>query len=172
VRYAALFALLLLIGSPARAQETQARIESILNPDKNAASSLQGKSYYGGKSFTTSNSAPVKPYYISEHYSSKEYAMSKSYSGANSFWMGNSKFGTPQAYTKSQYEIPNAGKKADTKTAEVKTASDSGKSYASNNYETREFRGQGKSQKILDQQNADHKPMSIDEVRALLNKNK
>lgn len=172
MHHAVLFLLLLAVCPLARAQETEARIQKILNPDKNSASNLQGKAYYGGKSFQDAGTAPVmKSFYISQRYSAKAYSP-MAYSNVSSFWAGNTKFGTAKANTKGLYEIPNAGKKADTKTMEVKTASDSGKSYAANTYETQPFRGTGKSQKILDQQNADRKAMSIDEVRDLLNKNK
>lgn len=160
---------ILLLCSLAHAQETEARIQTILHPDKNASSNLQGKSFYGGKSFQQTGYAYTKDYYFTERYHPKDFT-TKSWAGGTSYSTGQ--FSTHGANTKGEYEIPNAEKKADTPTAATKESSDSGKSYSIHDYNTREYRGKGKSQDILDQKSKDQKPMSVDQVRELLNKNK
>jgi hypothetical protein len=169
VRYSILIAVILLSGTVARAQETEARIQKILHPDTNSTSHLTEKSYYGGKSFQQTGPAYTKNFYYTEHYSPKEFT-TRSYYGATPYSTG--KFATHAANTKGEYEIPNAAKKADTKTAETKESSDSRKGYSTRDYSTREYRDRGKSQEILDLQKKDLKPMSIDQVREMLNKNK
>ena len=153
--------------SLACAQETEARINHILNPDKNASSNFQDKSFNGGGSFRQTGAANSKSYYVAEHYSPKDYS-TKSFAGSTPYSTG--KFAAHDANTKGKYEVPNANKKADAKTAATKDSSDSGKSYSSGAYNTREYRGQGKSQKVLDQKQKDQKPMTVDQVRELLNK--
>ena len=170
MRYLLIIPLILLAGSPVRAQETESRMQKIMHPDKNAASNLQDKSFYGGKTFNqTTSPAYTKNFYFTEHYSPKDYS-TKSYYGVTPYSTG--KFETHGANTKGNYEIPNASKKADSKTFETKESSSSGKSYSISGYQTREFRDKGKSQALFDQQKKEEKPMTVDQVRDLLNKSK
>ena len=169
MRHSFVIAVIFLSCAFARAQETEARIQKILHPETNSSSHLQDKSYYGGKSFQQTGAAYTKNFYYTEHYSPKDFS-TRSYYGATPYSTG--KFASHAANTKGEYEIPNAARKADTKTAETKESSDSRKDYATRDYNAREFRGRGKSQDILDQQKKDQKPMTVDQVREMLNKNK
>jgi len=170
VRHLLLISLVLLFCClAAHAQETEKRMNEILHPDKNSTSFYQNKSFFGGKSYQASNSACVKEFQFNETFSMKSYS-TNSYA-SSPFWAGNTKFGTSSANTKGRFEIPNITKSVDTKTEATKTSPYSDKTFASRDYETSQFRGVGKSQKALDQQSAGKKPMTVDQVREMLNKN-
>ena len=170
VRIPLVIAMILLFSSWASAQETEQRIHRILNPDRNQASNLQSKSFSGGNAFQKSSSASSQTFNFTERYTPKGF-VSKSYSNTTPYSTG--KFSSHAANTKGQYEIPVITKKVDTKAVDTRAAPGSGKGYAAaTGYDTREFRGRGKSQDIFDQQKKDAKPMTIDEVRELLDKNK
>ena len=155
------------------AQETESRIQKIMHPDRNEASSFGGKTFYGGSVFQSgAGSAHVKSFHYTENSSLSKSFDTKSFSGATPYSTG--KFATHGANTKSPYELQGSDKKVDTKTSATKEAAYTGKNYTSTSsyYGTREFRGRGKSQDSLDLQKKDTPAMSIDEVRAVLNKNK
>ena len=170
VRFWLMIPAIVLLVSYACAQETEARIQKIMNPDRNSTSYLQDKSFYGGKSFQQTGQAYTKDFHYTGHYAPKDYS-TRSWFGASSY-SATGKFKTGEANTKGNYEIPNTTKKVGSKTAGTKESSYSGKSFAIHDYETREYRAKGKSQAILDQEKKDQKAMSVDQVRELLNKNK
>jgi len=178
VRLAVSIALILLAcTSSLRSQEqvTDMRMKKILNPDKNASSNLQGKTFYGGKSFQPTTPAYVKGFYYPSIYDNtrKGFLTRSFYSPTNLFLSANPKFGTMSAYAKGRYDIPNASKSVETKPEAIKAAGEMDKGFAlHDSYRTDRYLGQGKSQKILDQQQAKSSAMSIDQVRELLNKNK
>ena len=171
MRFTWVILFILISGLLANAQETEKRIQSILHPDRNEASHFGGKTFYGGSLFQPkSGAANVKSYNYTERYSPQGF-WTKSYTSSSSYSTG--KFSSHQANTTSPYVMQGVGKKADTKTAPTKDAPGSDKSYtASTGYNTREFRDRGKSQDSLNLQKKDTKPMTIDQVREILDKNK
>ncbi|MEI8342368.1 MAG: hypothetical protein WCH43_12650 [Verrucomicrobiota bacterium] len=173
MRHSFVILVILLFCSLAGAQETDARMQTILHPDKNAPSTLQNKSFYGGKSFHSSSPAYTKNFYFTEQYSPKGFTTA-SYSHSSITPYATRDYSTTSANTKGRYEIPNATKKAvDNKTADTKESSDSNKGYSTREYtNTREYRERGKSQDSFDLKKKDEKPMTVDQVRELLNKNK
>ena len=132
-----------------------------------ATKMFQNKSFYDGKSSVGIKSANVHEFYIPQHYDAKSYA-TKDFR-ARTFSQNDLRFETREARTKTDALDQ---KRYATKATAVKDARESGKSYESRGYaDAREFRPQGKSQKSLDAQR-NKKPMTMDQVRELLNKNK
>ena len=170
VRIPLFIAIFFLFGSWATAQETQKLVDRITHPDRNRASDLQGKSFTGGNAFQKSSSASTQTFNYTERYSPQGF-VTKSFSNATPYSTG--KFSTHGANTAGQYEIPGISKKVDSKPVDTKVASASGKSYtASSVYQAREYRGRGMSQDLFDQRKRDSKPLTLDEVREILDKNK
>ena len=169
-----LIALLFAASSAARAQSTEQetkRMNEILSPNTAKSVPEQTKSFYGGKQFETGSGAElVKPFYFTQifqakAFSTKEFTTSK-------HWEGDFKFSTKSAATGSRFLIPGIGKSIDTKAAGVKEAPEAGKGYASRNFEdVHEVVMHGASQNGLDEQQK-KAPMTIDQVRDLLNKSK
>ena len=170
VRFLLVIPMLLLSGSLVTAQETEKRIQTILHPDRNAASGLGGKTFYGGSVFQPgSGSANGKSFNYTEHYSPQSFG-TKSYSNSTPY--STEKFATHPGNIKNRYDIQGVEKKVETKTSPTKEAGGIDKNYASTNYSTRDFRERGKSQDSMDLKKQDTKPMTIDQVRELLDKNK
>jgi hypothetical protein len=123
----------------------------------------------------------VKDFYFTQKTSTKEYG-THGFSGSKSTWFGDFQFSTKDASSKGRYEIPNAEKKADTKTMAVADAREQDKAMATSSFANadRPYLGReaGRVHKPLPPNRApvgwtgDLKPMTIDDVRTLLNKNK
>lgn len=127
------------------------------------------------KKFTTDRKAVDRPANVGTFYVQQKPA-SRTYSGAREFAAGKFRSrafvaGQKTANTSTRSEIQNAGMSPATPGAGgVRETHDGRKVVASRNYAgERPFLGRGKSQKSLDRQNP---PMTIDDVRELLNKNK
>jgi hypothetical protein len=156
--------------STARAQDQERKlIDRLLNPDMSLANRAQQKS------FTTDRKAIDKPANVGTFYVQQKPAPS-TYAGTRQF--ASDQFharpfasGQKAANTSSRSEIQNAATTPQTPSARgVRETRDARKVAASRNYAgDRPFLERGKSQKSLDRHNA---PMTIDEVRELLNKNK
>lgn len=170
------FLLAILIGAfaatAAPAQETESRLNKILSPDKNRASNLQTKGFYGGKNFGGAGTAPVKDFYIAKQFSPMNFTTRQFY-GAKDHWGGQMKFDTKDANTKGRYAIPNSSRAVPAEKVKTDSARESRKQYAS-----RGFAGtkpatavRGTAQGSIDEQYGSKAPMSIDQVRSLLNKN-
>lgn len=166
---------LILLGGVACGQVSQDESESdgmkrILNPTLNPAGDLQNKSFYGGgdKGFST-KSGNVKTFQWADLFRLKTYSGSKKY-GAKDYWTGDYEQGKSKARTGGDYSIPNATTKAEVKTNPVKEDRDAGKTEATKDYDKNQpYLVPGKSQKILDSQQESQKPLSVDDVRKLLN---
>lgn len=163
--------MLLLPGHHAHAQQQERKLEERLTrPDMTLSNPAQNKAFNGGKSFTsTANShAAAKPFLFSRWFRSKQFS-TKSFTSEN-YTPGELKIPLSEAQTK---ESRQGEKVYQTKAAEVSEAREGDKPFAAGGYAgTRQFHGQGKSQKALDQKYANQEPMTIDQVRELLNKNK
>ena len=140
--------------------------------------------------------ARTKEFYFNQKTNPGSYR-TRDFYGAKSAAAGEKKFATREANSRGQYEIPNANKAAETKTAPTKEAWDAGKTAETKNLRDgrREFLGR-ESRKV--RQGVDPatmgdwhgggenvtnaassvekfstlKPLSIDDIRELLNKNK
>jgi len=164
--------LFLLASSLAHAQQQERKMEDrIMRPDMTLGAAEQNKGFGTQKSFSSSSSSSSKPFSFLPHFALKGF-FSKTYSGSKNYWTGdyqpyarNSNLGLAKAPQGSE-------KHFETKTMAVSDAREGGKGYAANSiFPTKQGHQEGKSQKALTQETAG-KPMSIDEVRDLLNKNK
>jgi hypothetical protein len=173
VRPVFLLILLLTAASAARAQEQERKlIDRIMRPDTALQATEQTRSFYQGKSSVQDKTASTKSFYSPNHVSLKEYNTRSFYDG-HGYWDGSFKYETKEANTKPRFlGIFPLLKRYDTKAVEVKDARESGRSYATRDYETREFRGRGTAQGSIDAEYQKNKGMSVDQVRDLLNKNK
>ena len=186
MRNGVIFFILLLSCAGLRAQEQEADISKKLQSrNANLASTLfQNKSFTGDGSFNGAGKANVKSFYFSQLFHPK-FLSTQSFLGTKDHWAGDFKYRTDQAYIGHNI-IPNATKDYGTKTSETKPARESNKESATNTYaNTREYRGQGRSQDRLTREGPNAlqgavplgmqgnlHPMTIAEVRELLNKNK
>ncbi len=177
-----LFSLLACCGAFAQQQESKLA-QRIRSPNMNLEYDLRKSTFMGTHSVSTKNVA-VKEFYYDQKVSPKAFSTG-AYAGTKSSWFSNFKFWTKEANTKSKNEIPNATKAAPVKTVAVSDARESQKTMA-----TREFAGErpylhrGASQDAIDKgekgqgvppgigTDGSLKPMTIDDVRELLNKNK
>ena len=166
---------------------------AVIDPDKTydpTRSSVGGRTYDTGK-------ARVKEFY----YDQKEHPGSygtRDFYGSKKDWSGDQKYAARDANTHGKYAIPNATKAADTKTAATKESWDAGKTAATKPvYDgQREFLGpeSAKLRTPVDpasqgdwrsagresvvnsgtsvEKYSTMKPLSIEDIRELLNKNK
>ena len=172
-----LFALLS-VSLPAQEQERKL-YDRIMKPDMEQSFNLQQAAGGSSKAFSP-KSANSKGFYFQQKANAGTFR-SKEYSGTKTAWMGDCQFSTKTARTKD-----DATKPAETKSAPVKDARESGKGAPTKEYvdQQKEFTKRGRSQDKLDAEggvpkdgkpvgwSGDMKPMTIDEVRELLNKSK
>lgn len=161
-------------------KDQESRITKILHPDKTLAYYSGDHRLGGMKSFGT-NSARSKGFNFSQKFHPNEYASEKGYKGSKSDWKGDTKFTTKAASTEGKREIVNADRKAPTKGAPTKEDWQSSKKAPAHDsqYAKREFLGPD-AKKVhenvplskQDSWKGDLHPMTIDEVRDLLNKPK
>jgi hypothetical protein len=162
--------LLLTALSWVRAQEQENKlVDRLLRPDMTLQNSEQKKKFIADGA-SINKRAPVGTFYVQKK------SNSKSFSGIRDFLTRhfNSQpfHGRRSAFeVSSQQAIGNSPRTYATQTARgPRDAPQSDKKIASRAYaENRPFLDQGKSQKSLDRQNA---PLTIEQVRELLNKNK
>jgi hypothetical protein len=140
-----------------------------MKPDMTLESEAQNKKFTADRT-SVNKQAHVSTFYLEKKSPGKRFSGTRDYSAsefdARSFNQGD------QAVARSA-----GSKKADTanyseasKTSSTRAASDQNKSRPSRDYAgNRPYLEKGKSQKFLNRKN---KPMTIDEVRELLNKNK
>jgi hypothetical protein len=154
----------LALATAGYAQEQERKlVDRLLSPNTKLASSDQNKKFTGGLEAPT-RSAATKSFYISEKKLSKTFAADRS-APTTSFRTRN--------YSTQAATVPTL---PPTRSYQTKQARDiSPSAYSTKKYATRDFAGnraflgQGKSQKGL---HAQDRPLTIDEVRELLNKNK
>jgi hypothetical protein len=154
-----------------RGQDQERKLlDRLLKPDMTLQNDAQNKKFTGDASASINKRASVGTFYFHQK------APSKNFSGTRDF-------STTQFYSKtyhggrSAYEVSSDQTMANSRPAYanqtargVRDAPQSGKKVASRGYgASRPFLDQGKSQKSLNRQNA---PLTIDQVRELLNKNK
>ncbi|HEX5176349.1 MAG TPA: hypothetical protein VFV83_04925 [Chthoniobacteraceae bacterium] len=174
-------ALSLTLGALASAQEQEKTLyERIMKPNTNKVFDLQQGSSYSGRQAFRTDKARVKDFYFTQKQSPKGYATT-GFNGSKGTWFGDFHFSTKEARAKGKHEIPNATKKADTKTMPVTDARERGKSMAVASFEKgqRSYLGPEAERLHLALPHdrpvgwtGDLKPMTIDDVRTLLNKNK
>jgi len=186
VRFSSLFVFFLFaVSITAHAQVQEQRISHILHPDEKKAFDLDNAKFFGTKGFSgTTKVTQSKEFQFDQKFSPKAFNAA-TYSGTKGAWLGDMKFSTKSASTSGKYEIPNAGKAADTKALPIKDYVYSDKAVATKIFPgQRPFLKRGPSQDLFDKEKGypstskpigftgDLRPMTIDDVRTLLNKNK
>jgi len=168
------------MGAAAPDSDQEHRISKILHPDRTLAYYSGDHRVGGVKSFGT-NSKKSTDFNLIQKFHPSGYASEKGFSGAKSDWKGDVKFKTTSAKTEGTRKGLDTSKKAATKTAATKEDWQSSKKSPTreDRYAKREFLGP-QSKKVHDTtpdvKNTGWKgslqPMTIDEVRDLLNKPK
>lgn len=145
-------------------------LDRLLKPDMTLQNDAQNKKFTGDGSSRINKRASVGTFYIHQKTHSKNFSGSRDFS-TTQFYSKTYHGGRKASEAASQQGIANTRSTYANQTARsVREAPQSGKKVASRGYAgTRPFLDQGKSQKSLNQQNA---PLTIDQVRELLNKNK
>jgi hypothetical protein len=145
-------------------------VDRLLKPDMTLQNDAQNKKFTGDGSASINKRANVGSFYVYQKPRSKNFSGTRDF--ATSQFYSKTYHGGSRAYeASSQQTMANSQSAYANQTARgVRNAPQSGKKIASRAYAgTRPFLGVGKSQESLNQQNA---PLTIDQVRELLNKNK
>jgi hypothetical protein len=163
MRFGLIISLCLFCAS-VRAQEQERKlVERLLEPNTKLENSAQHKQFTGSGA-VTAKSASTRSFYVSDNKLTKTFADTREF--------------TTRSYSSHQFaskdaNLPPPHQTQTFATAEARNISSARD--ASRSHDTRQFSGnrpflvQGKSQKALHTQN---RPLSIDDVRELLNKNK
>ena len=160
---------LILSAGSAFAQEQESKLaDRLLRPDMSLSNSAQNKK------FNAVDGTPVDKKFVAKSFYSGDPAMAKSFSGGRSFSSKNFRakklsWGDTAAYFSGAGVSPSLSKRFATKgSSAIRTASESGKAARVRDYpDKRPFLAKGTRQKALSQQD---KPLTIEEVRELLNK--
>jgi hypothetical protein len=155
---------LCLLAATALAQEQERKlVDRLLEPNTKLENSQQNKQFTGAGA-VTAKSASTRSFYLSNKELSKTFADTRAFR-ARSY--PSRSFATREA------ALPTSPRTPTFSTSDargISSARDAGKSYDTRKFSgSRPFLDRGKSQKALHAQ--DH-PLSIDDVRELLNKNK
>ena len=155
----------LVLATASYGQEQERKlVDRLLSPNTKLANPDQNKKFAGGLEAST-RSAATKSFYVSEKNLSKTFVADRSAS-TTSFRTRN--------YSTQAATVPTLPRTRSYQTKQTRDIS-SPSAYSTKKYATRDFGsnrpflGQGKSQKAL---HAQDRPLTIDEVRELLNKNK
>jgi hypothetical protein len=168
-----IFLLLCLSGFslPLRAQEQESKLaDRLLRPDMSLANPAQDKK------FTTVGGTPVDRKFEAKSFSTGDEHAQKTFGGTKSFFariFGTRTFSraAAAAHAKNNADMAYASTQfATNQSSLVRTSSDSAQAAPVREYaDQHPFHGKGTRQEILSQQN---KPLTIDEVRELLNRSK
>jgi hypothetical protein len=154
-----------------RGQDQERKLmDRLLKPDMTLQNEAQNKKFIGDGSASINKRATVGSFYVHQKPRAKSFSGTRDFA-TNQFY-SQTYHGGRSAYEVSSHQtIANSRSAYANQTARgVRDAPQSGKKVASRAYAgTRPFLDVGKSQKSLNQQNA---PLTIDQVRELLNKNK
>jgi len=145
-------------------------IDRLLKPDMALQNDAQNKRFTSDGSASINKRASVGSFYIHEQTSSKNFSGTRDFATSQfysqTYHGGRRGYEASSQQTMSKSQFAHANQTA----SGVRDAPQSGKKVASRAYAgKRPFLDEGKSQKSLNQKNA---PLTIDQVRELLNKNK
>ncbi len=152
-----------------RAQEQENKlVDRLLKPDMTLANPAQNKHFNGTGSTPVEKKFEAKSFYSGNEKTTRSFTGEKEYS---------SKSFTADKFTRAEKAANASGaptyaglKFATGSSSLVRTAADQSKTAPTRDYAgNRPFQGEGTRQKILSQQD---KPLTIDEIRELLNKSK
>jgi hypothetical protein len=170
VRRAIAACLLLIAWSSVWAQDQEQKlIDRLLRPDMNLKNGAQNKKFIADGA-SADKRATVGAFYVQEKSNAKKFSGTRDFA-APKFQSRFSQAGNKKANLLSRNQVPNSRSTYSVaRTINPPAARDAKKTVASRDYSgNRPFLDRGKSQKSLNRQNP---PMTIDQVRDLLNKNK
>lgn len=169
MRAGLVIALFFLSVALVRAQEQEQKLlDRLLKPNMSLQNPEQSKQFTAGGEVMTKKS-PTRWFFFHKRTEEKQFAGVKEYH-AKAFATKQSRFANQQADTSTRNKLTKIDEPYATHTYDTRAARDAGKAASTREYaDVRPFLAKGKSQKSLSAQ--DH-PMTIDEVRELLNKNK
>lgn len=170
MRRGLLIALVFLFVAHAQAQEQERKLlDRILKPDTTLQSSEQNKQFVVGGGEVMTKQAPTRWFFFKKRSAEKEYAGVKNFQ-AKEFSTNTSRYAKQQADTSTRNKLTKVDEPYRTTAYVTRNAHDSSKVAETSDYrDVRPFLVKGKSQSSL---NPHDRPMTIDEVRELLNKNK
>ena len=149
--------------------QEQSLVDRLLRPNMELKNDAQSKKFSGASSAAVKSRGSVGTFYLLLNRSEKEFASARNYSTAEfssrSFNSGAQAVATTQNSSSGKSAFGASSSVHDVRSAYDAQKTTSGPEYA----EQRQFIEKGKSQKSLDRRNP---PLTIDQVRELLNKNK
>ena len=154
-----------------RAQDQEKKlVDRLLKPDMTLQNDAQNKKFVGDGSVSVHKRANIGSFYVQQKSRSKSFSGTKDFSTAQ-FYSQTYHGGRAAREVSSQQTIGKSkAAYADQTARGVRDASQSGKKVASRAYAgSRPFLDQGTNQKSLNKHND---PLTIEQVRELLNKNK
>jgi hypothetical protein len=170
VRTLLTIAVLVVAAGPCLRGQDQDRklVDRLLKPDTTLQSSEQKKKFIADGT-SMDKKANVGTFYVNQKPNAKKFSNERKVSERQ--FSSHSFHGNQAAFTNSSQQAAGNSRRYATKAApSARHAPQSDKKVASRSYaENQPFLDQGKSQKSLNRQNA---PLTIDQVRELLNKNK
>lgn len=168
---AVVWVILLAVLWSANAQDQERKLlDRLLKPDMTLQNDAQNKKFVADGSSPINKRATVGTFYVHQKPRSKDFSGTREFStnqfNSHTYHSGRSAYevSSQQTMTNSRSAYANQSARG------VRDAPQSGKKIASRAYAgNRPFLDEGKSQKSLNRQNA---PLTIDQVRELLNKSK
>jgi len=154
-----------------RAQDQEKKlVDRLLKPDMTLQNDAQNKKFTGDGSVSINKRAKVGTFFIHQKSSSKKFSGTRDFA-TTQFYSQTYRGGRNAYEVSSQQTLANSKATYANQTARgVRDAPQSGKKVASRAYAgNRPFLDEGKSQKSLNRRN---EPLTIEQVRELLNKNK
>lgn len=145
-------------------------VDRLLKPDMTLQNAAQNKKFVGDGSASIHKRANVGSFFVYQKPRSKTFSGTKDFS-TTQFYSQTYRSGRTAYQVSSQHTVANSKAAYATQSARgVRNSPQSGKKIASDAYAgNRPFLGQGTNQKSLNRRN---EPLTIEEVRELLNKNK
>jgi hypothetical protein len=145
-------------------------VDRLLKPDMTLQNDAQNKKFMGDSSASINKRASVGAFYVHQKPRSKNFSGTRDFS-TTQFYSRTYRSGRTAYEVSSRQTLANSKSTYASQTARgVRDAPQSGKKVGSRIYAgDRPFLDEGKSQKSLNRQN---EPLTIEQVRELLNKNK
>ena len=163
--------LLLAVLCSASAQDQEKKlVDRLLKPDMKLQNDAYNKKFIGDGSASINKRANVGSFFVHQKPGSKDFSGTRDFV-TTQFYSQTYHGGRTAQEASSQQTLANSKAPYANQTARgVRDAPQSGKKVASGSYAgSRPFLGEGNSQKSLNRQN---EPLTIEQVRELLNKNK
>jgi len=162
--------LLLAAFSCARGQDQERKlVDRLLKPDMSLPNTAQNKKFIAANGASVDKHAITSAFYVEKKSNSKRSFGTRDFAA----WQFNAQsfHGSDNAANSSQKQITNSKRSYSTQTASsLRDAHEAGRTVDARIFAgNRPFLDQGKSQRSLDRQNP---PLTIEQVRELLNKNK